>query len=329
MFDIIQERFRDFRMPILCGIAITRRCNQKCLYCQVWDTEHHELKTKEALSIIKQLSELGMHRFCLTGGEPLLREDIGRIINFAYNKNMKVEVSSNGSLVKNRISDLKGVQVLCISLDGPEHIHDSVRGRGSFKKVIEAADIARKKNIAVSFRSVISKMNFRYVDAILNIAKDLKMNFIFQPVTPIILGTHRINPLAASLDEYRQAFAKLIAKKEKGNKFILNSLAGLKYFYGHLHGWPKPKKMFCISGRVLFHIDPDGMLYPCINGSACDTRGLRGRDCLKLGVKEAIRSLRVPDCAGCWNAASFELNYSVALLLKKQGNFLSGVRYFC
>ena len=326
MFDIIQERFRNLRMPILCGIAITRRCNQKCLYCQVWDMEHRELKTKEVFSIIKQLSELGMHRFCLTGGEPLLREDIGRVINFAYNKNMKVEVSSNGSLVKNRISDLKGVQVLCISLDGPEHIHDEVRAKGSFKKVIEAADIARKRNIAVSFRSVISKMNFGYIDDILDIAKDLKTNFIFQPVTPIILGTHRINPLAASLEEYKQAFGRLISEKEKGNKFILNSLTGLKYFYGHLCGWPKPRRISCISGRVLFHIEPDGMLYPCISGSACDTQGLRGRDCLKLGVKEAIRSLRVPGCRGCWNAASFELNYSVALLLKEQGNFLPKVK---
>lgn len=319
MFDIIQRKFRDFRMPILAGIALTRRCNQRCLYCQVWDKKLRELNTKEVLSIINQLASIGTRRFCLTGGEPLLRDDIGQIINFAYGKNMAVEVSTNGSLLKNRISELKKVHVICISLDGPEHIHDSIRGKGSFKKVMEAADIARKKKIPVYFRSVISKMNLGCIDAILEIAKSLNIRFIFQPVTPMILGTDRVNPLAAPLKEYRKAFNRLLIEKKKEDNFILNSSTGLRYFYRHLHSWPKPERISCISGRILFHIEPDGMLYPCINGYACDTKAFKGMDCLKMGVKEAIRNLPETACGGCWNAATFELNYLISGLLKKQG----------
>jgi len=320
MFNILQKGYKNLRMPILCGMALTRRCNQRCLYCQVWNVKQQELKTKEVFSIINQLSIMGTSRFCLSGGEPLLRDDIGRVINFAYNKNMVVEVSSNGSLVKEKISELKKVHVLCLSLDGPEHIHDSIRGKGSFRKVMEAAKILRKKNIPVYFRAVISKMNLEHIGAILNIARNLKIKFIFQPVTPLILGTDRVNPLAASINEYRKAFDRLITEKKNSDKLIVNSLIGLRYFYRHLHRWPKPERISCISGKILFHIEPDGMLYSCINGYECNTKALKGRDCLKLGVREAIRSLPVADCAGCWNAATFEFNYLVSLLIKKYSN---------
>ena len=320
MFNIVQQKFKNFKMPILCGIAITHRCNQKCLYCQVWNAKRRELKTKEVFSIINELSTLGTHRFCLTGGEPLLRDDIGQVINFAHSKKMVVEVSSNGSLVKEKISQLKKVHVLCLSLDGPEHIHDSIRGSGSFRKVIEAAKLLKKKNIPVYFRAVISKLNLEYIDAILKMASNLKIKFIFQPATPLLLGTDRLNPLAASVKEYIKAFNKLIAEKNKGNDFVHNSLIGLKYFNRYLRSWPKPGRISCISGKVLFHIEPDGMLYSCINGYGCNTQVLKGTDCLKLGVKEAIRSLSAVDCRGCWNAATFELNCSISHFLEKESN---------
>lgn len=318
MFAIIQKKFKDLKIPILAGVALTHRCNQRCLYCQVWNMKSRELNTKEIFSIINELATIGTRRFCLTGGEPLLRDDIGQIIDFAYRRNMAVEVSSNGSLVKDKISQLKRVYALCISLDGPEHIHDNVRGNGSFRKVMEAANIARKKKIPVYFRSVISKMNLEHIDAILNIAKNLKIKFIFQPATPLIFGTDRINPLTASPNEYRKVFKKLIIKKRNGDNFILNSLTGLRYFYRYLSRWPKPGKISCISGRILFHIEPDGMLFPCISGYGCNTKALEGKDCLKMGVREAIRNLPEVVCNGCWNAATFEFNCTLSLFLKRK-----------
>ncbi len=317
MFDIIQEKYKDLRIPILAGIALTHRCNQRCLYCQVWNSNTRELKTKQVLSIIDQLSALGTRRFCLTGGEPLLRDDIGRVINFAYRKNMFVEVSSNGSLVKEKISELANVNVLCLSMDGPEHIHDGIRCKGSYKKVVEAADIARKKGIRVYFRSVISKKNMGCISAIINIAKKFRMSFMFQPATPLILGTNCVNPLAASADEYSKVFNRLMLEKKNNSDLVLNSSEGLRYFCKYLYGWPKPRKIPCISGRLLFHIEPDGMLYPCINGCHYDIRRLKGVNCLKAGVRKAVRNLPETACDGCWNAATFELNHTISKMLKK------------
>lgn len=318
MFDIIQKKYKDLRIPILAGIALTHRCNQRCLYCRVWDTRTPELKTKQVLSIIDELAALGTRRFCLTGGEPLLRDDIGRIINFASRKNMFVEVSSNGALVKEKISELANVDVLCLSLDGPEHIHDRIRGNGSFKKVIEAAGILKKNGINVYFRSVISKKNLACINAIMDIAKKFRISFIFQPASPLLLGTNHVNPLAASADEYREVFDRLIIEKKKNSDLVLNSLAGLRYFHKYLHIWPKPKRISCISGRLLFHIEPNGMLYPCINGCHYDIRCLGGISCLKSGVEKAVRNLPETICSGCWNAATFELNNTISVMLKKK-----------
>jgi len=263
-----------------------------------------ELSTDDALFIINELASMGTILICLSGGEPLLRNDIGKITSFIRKKNISFDISSNGYLIKKKISQIEGVRVLCLSLDGPEKLHDQIRGRkGAYKNVLEAAQAAKKRNIPVYFRTVLSRMNLDEIDHVLNIAANLKIKVIFQPATQNLYGTDNKNPVASFTKKYREAIDKLIAEKVSGNEYIYNPIPLLKYN----RRWPEISRINCISEKVFFHIGPDGVVYPCIWNRNLKT--LQGRDCLKLGIKEAISSLpKASLCDGCWDSAACDLN---------------------
>lgn len=303
---IIQRRLRTANVPLLISWALTYRCNQRCLYCQIRKIRCRELKTEEVFSVIDELAWMKTILICLSGGEPLFRDDIGEITDCLRKKKIAFDISSNGSLIKKKISQIEGTRVLCLSLDGPEKLHDRIRGRkGAYKEVLEAARIAKKRRISVYFRTVLSKLNLNQVDYILGIAKESEVKVLFQPATQLIYGTGRLNPFTPSSREYRSTIDKLMIEKKNGNEYIHSSLSVLKY----IRQWPTPKRIFCSSGKIFFHIGPDGMIYPCIWGR--DPEIIEGRDCLKMGFKKAIMALPKVNCNGCWDVAACEFNLSL------------------
>ena len=301
-------RLRNARAPLLISWALTYRCNQRCLYCQIQKIKCRELSTKEILAVIDELALMKTILICLSGGEPLLRDDIGEITACLRKKNIAFDISSNGSLIKKKISEIEGVRLLCLSLDGPEDLHDRIRGKkGAYRDVLEAARIAKKKKIAVYFRTVLSRLNLDRVDYILSIAKGLGIKVLFQPATKFIYGTGRLNPFAPPVQRYRKVIDKLMLEKKNGNNCIHSPPVVLKY----IRQWPGRKRIYCCSGKIFFHIGPDGMLYPCIWGR--DPEIIEGRDCLKMGIKEAVASLpeAKAKCDGCLDIAACGFNLSL------------------
>ena len=77
-----------------------------------------DFTTRELLKIIDELKEMGTRILTLHGGESLLQRDFGEIVNYAKLKGFYVSLNSNGTLVPKRISELKYLDNLCISMDG-------------------------------------------------------------------------------------------------------------------------------------------------------------------------------------------------------------------
>jgi MoaA/NifB/PqqE/SkfB family radical SAM enzyme len=153
---IIKNRLLGARQPLSVSYTVTNRCNKKCAYCKVWDTKEKELGTEEALGIIDELGEMGCQRLGLTGGEPLLRKDIGEIIGRAKEKGIFTGLVTNGSLVPKRIEELKELDLLQVSLDGPKEVHDKHRGKGAYKEAIKAIRIARENDMRVWVTTVLT-----------------------------------------------------------------------------------------------------------------------------------------------------------------------------
>lgn len=279
---------------------LTYRCNYNCKYCGIpaFDSGG-ELKTSEVLSIIDDLKGMGTAIISFCGGEPLLRSDLGQIINYCRRKNVQTQVISNGALVPERIESLKNIYMLKLSFDGPEFIQDELRGPGAYKRTLQAASIAKKHKIKVAFNTTLNRLNLPYIEFIINKSKELKIPVRFSPLKYIHSGKKDIKWLTPPTGLYREKIAYII-REAKRNKYVLNSLPALSY----LRFYPEGKKLnSCIGGRIFCHIKPNGDMHPCEGLRVAGTA-----NCVNAGVKKAFSALPLHSCPYCWCTGTLELN---------------------
>jgi len=312
-FSLIKVKLFKNRAPVIVKWALTYRCNRACRYCGANQAAGDELDTGEIFSIIDEMSEMNTKVIHFTGGESLIRDDIGQILDYCGKKQISTGLNSNGSLVPDKMRYLGSLGLLSLSLDGPEEIHDSIRGKGSYKEVMLAIKHAQINNIKIRITTVISKINLESIDFILNKAKELKIIVVFQPATRLLLNSDGINPIAPLGEKYKSVINKLINDKKR-NKFIGNSLSGLK----HLYSWPSLKAIACVNGLVLCRVEPDGRLYGC-----ADFRDkINMLNCKNEGFKRAFMNLVPMNCKECWCASNVELNCLLALKFNTVLNIL-------
>jgi len=294
------------KTPLLVSWAITTRCNKSCKYCDIRSIKVKELETGQALSVIAELSQLGTKIIHFTGGEPLVREDIGIILKYCEKKGILTSINSNGSLVEQRMRDLMNLNLLGLSLDGPEEVHDYIRGEGSYREVIAAITLAKKKGINVRIHTVLSQLNLQFIDFLLGKAEEFGTPILFQPSTALLLGGNQKNPLSPDENEYKQTIALLISKKKK-TKYIGNSVSGLKLLYN----WPHLKKIRCFASLVSCRIESDGSVDICFRNQFKSKR----KDNDDLPFQAGFYSLPFLHCDRCCCASSVELNCLLALKL--------------
>ena len=62
-------------------LTVTRACNLRCAYCAVWDDPPPEMDTVSLLGLIDQVAAAGSERLSRGGGEPMLRDDVGQLVD--------------------------------------------------------------------------------------------------------------------------------------------------------------------------------------------------------------------------------------------------------
>lgn len=108
---------------------VTYRCNLKCKHChEGFDKPSmEELNTHEAVKVIEELSAAGKPLLFISGGEPLLRDDIHLLLKESVKRGMRVILSSNGTLIDEDAADKiadTGVNCAAIPLYGPKELHE-------------------------------------------------------------------------------------------------------------------------------------------------------------------------------------------------------------
>lgn len=300
--DLLKAKFFRKRIPLVVGWSLTNRCNWRCRYCVRWSKRSEELTARQIFSIVDELSRMGTYSINFTGGEPLIRDDIESIIHYAKRKGIKAAISTNGSLLPQKIKDIKKDDPLVIiSYDGPEEVHNKQRQKGSYRSLLDAITMAKKYNIFMKLHTVLTKYNINYVNSILELARefDITVNFSVVEFTPLS-EKETINTLLPPRDKYKSAFEYLISEKIRKNKNISNSLNGLEY----LKQWPKYRKTNCCAGKIYCRIEPNGDVYPCGNLILKDTppNAVRG------GFENAFNKLRLYNCKSCWCDTRIEMN---------------------
>lgn len=303
--SIAKRMLLEEKAPFLVSWSLTNRCNYKCKYCNIWNTESEELNTEQVLFIIDELSKCGTKAIAFSGGEPLLREDIAGIIEYCSKKNIYTKLTTNGSLVQNKIDDIKNISQVKMSFDGPREIHDLHRQVDSYEQVIKAVKILKEHNIKVGLNCVISKLNVEHLDFVLKKTEQLKVKVTFQPLEYRSSKDFIFHNMPSEI-RYKQAFGMLISEKKRGNKYIANSLPALKYLYNR----PFYKKMKCWAGIFHCRITSNGNLLSCDRLQSYNN----SFDCLKQDIKSGFKTLPKAQCIdGCWRNSTIELNYLLSL----------------
>ena len=298
--SVLQCRMFKERIPIAVRWQLTNRCTLNCVYCNIWNTRARELSYEEIVKVIDELSRIGTKRISFSGGEPLLREDISQIISYCRDKNIYPEMNSNGTLIADNIDSIRGLDFLKLSLDGPEQAHDLLRGKGSYRKVINAADACLKEKIKFGFACTLTKHNINKLDFMLELAGKYETIVAFQPIKKIYRGVEDISEFVPEEKDFKQAIEKLIKIKYK-SKNIRNSLMGLH----HIYNWPRYKKLKCWAGKIFCIIETNGDVYPCDRITYKQSLP----NCRNMSMKDALRSLPEINCEGCGFCGSLELNY--------------------
>ncbi|MFA5062561.1 MAG: radical SAM protein [Candidatus Omnitrophota bacterium] len=298
--SIIQVILFSRRIPLIVSWHLINRCSRSCIYCSRWKTATGEMENNEILGVIDELAKMGTRVIIFSGGEPLLRDNIGEIISYCRSKGIFTGLTSNGDLVERKINEIKELNVLKLSLDGPEEIHDFLRGKGSFDKVMEAVEAAKKVGIPVKFNTTLTRYNIGCIDFLLAKAEELDIQIKFQPVSHVHAPDRDISDLLPEANKYQETISRLIYLKKR-NPYIINSTSALKYLYA----LPKGKKINCYAGRIICCIMPDGRVAPC----SAIRDSFYSVSCLSVRFKDAFDKLPpVYSCKGCWCTSTLELN---------------------
>ncbi|HNS97018.1 MAG TPA: radical SAM protein [Polyangiaceae bacterium] len=180
---VLRYRFLGIRTPIAIAWLVTGRCTACRSYCR-WKSERdtNELGTTAALELIEEMAEAGVLMISFTGGEPLLRDDIGLLIHRVKSKGIVCKLNTNGDLVLRRIDSLRSLDLLQISLDGPAKLHDPLRGRGSADRASNAVRRAHQEGIPVQVITCLTRYNLDRLDEVLAYAKALDVRLHVQPL---------------------------------------------------------------------------------------------------------------------------------------------------
>ena len=192
---------------------VTRNCNLNCIHCRASaDLGPHpgEFSRDECLRLIDDIASFSKPVVILTGGEPLLREDIFEIASYGNEKGLRMVMAVNGTLLNpETIKKIKaaGIQRISISLDGATaKSHDAFRRvQGAFSEAFKGIEYARDAHLEFQINTTITKKNLRELPAIHAKAKKLgaKAHHIFVLV-PTGRGREIEEEQKVSTEEYEK-----------------------------------------------------------------------------------------------------------------------------
>ncbi len=140
-------------------LQITTRCNLRCHHCYVGDPERTELSLDELKKVLDEFQAMQGLRLLITGGEPLLhtqfREFNEMLPDYAFRK----VLFTNGQMLGDTVLGNLAIDEIQISIDGLEKGHDALRGKGTFRRAVDAAERIVHAEIPVSVATMIHPGN--------------------------------------------------------------------------------------------------------------------------------------------------------------------------
>lgn len=269
----------------LVHFQLTRDCNLRCWFCGQWGRKgFFSNMSGETMSIDdwkKVVSELKKYRelsgispkVILWGGEPLMFAEFDEITEHLSKNEFQLGMVTNGVLIDRHVEIIKKhIKRIYVSIDGPRNIHDSIRGKGVFDKVIKNLKLLKDGDSEITIMTVISKPLLLELEGFLKGFSDLNLTEILLQEM-IYLSAKEIESYRIWLEKcFEQQPAEIFSwqmeideyflkEKEEAINRILKNNAGVRIRYIP-HG-VAIEKSFCISPFKHAHIAWNGNVLYC------------------------------------------------------------------
>lgn len=179
---------------------ITEKCNCNCFFCSRNNLSkfYHEPTYHDCCKAFDILSGAYPHsKLVLSGGEPTISKNFFPILDYVSNKFEKIEIQTNGTFDRDvadkLIKYLRKNVFIQFSIDGTEDIHDEIRGKGTFKKVVESIGYLQSYHSHLSISSTVTPAN---MDNILSLSEYLN-GLRFRRLT--VSYVQPLNPLSEKI----------------------------------------------------------------------------------------------------------------------------------
>lgn len=313
MSTLLKDHILGRRTSLVVILNVTFRCNMRCGYCygQYFNRKDRDFTTEELLGLIDDLGRMGTRSITLGGGEPLIRDDIGQIIERVKSRGIECGFNTNGVLIPKKIDALKKADMICVSIDGPKEMNDANRGEGSFEKIMAGIDTALDADLKVHTTTVLTKYNCEAVDWIVDMVREKGIQAEFNLLFHQSEEKDDSDRFMAENDILRKAVKRVAELKARGAPILFS-----ENVYQFAAKWPDYKKRLimgkeldfefipCYAGRFMMFIDADGRVYPCVQ--LIDV--FNALDFREVGIKKAWEHCANHSCKACYFPCFNEFN---------------------
>lgn len=261
-------------------LIVTRRCTRSCPFC-FYSTGYlshpaEEMGTPRLFEAVDVLAGLGVKKLVVTGGEPLTRADLVRLLARAGERGMARLLLTNGDL-------LDGEAVRAIMGAGLEAVSLSVNDLGTLpRRAAAVRALAGAGRIPFTAIIAFHGGNAREIPAILAWTKEMGIHALLQPafIPRGSKGERDLSPRYFTEGEWRAVEPAIIAWAEAAG---MTPYARLVL---GLYGRGKPlKPRSCAMGSEALVLDCDGSVYPCFHRRDLGAGGILDLSAAELGAR--------------------------------------------
>lgn len=261
--------------PFFLAHAITFGCNAKCKTCTAWRLTprmKEDMSTREVFRLLDEAYDFGMRGYYLFGGEPLIRKDIGEVVDYAKDKGFLTTMNTNASLLASKAMSLRNLDFAFVSVDYFNEYNDFIRGRrGSFDDAIRGVRRIREVgNTRITLVTTISTLNLDAMEPMAKLAKELKVGISYNSVEPSLdfgLTTGADSPnldLGLSKAQLHNFYATLLRLKREGYP-LMETEQVLKHF-------TEGRPWKCEFPKMFVYVSADKKIFNCTYDYAYDLK---------------------------------------------------------
>jgi len=252
------------RRPFCISFEVTHACNARCKHCHLGGPVKEERASAQRFGeICREVKPVVAQ---ISGGEPLLRKDLEKIVRAfrVPNRAPYIVITTNAALLtKEKYFKLRqaGVDEFSISLDYPDERHDEFRGIpelfNHIKTLVE--ELESEKNKAITFLCVVQRDNFRDLVRIAELGKRWRLKVNFSAYTWLRTDDRSYMLAREDMSEFKAVIRKLLEFKRKYNTIFTSDYALMNmidYFEKGYHSR-------CRTGEKFINVNPNGTFSPC------------------------------------------------------------------